>query len=52
MFYSTRHFFRIIIILIIVFLIIKYMPSALDSLKHFINYLSGKLNHLVQSLKT
>ena len=42
MFYSTRYFWRIVIILILIALILPHLPGVFDSAKSFADFLASK----------
>lgn len=51
MFYSTRHFFRLVIILILIFLIVRFLPQALSEAKTFIDFMIGQASKLIGNIK-
>lgn len=51
MFYSTRHFLRLVIVLILVLLIIRFLPQALSEAKIFINFIIGQASKLIGNIK-
>lgn len=51
MFYSTRHFFRLVIILILIFLIVRFLPQALSEAKVFINFVIVQAGKLIGNFK-
>lgn len=51
MFYSTRHFFRLVIILILVLLIVRFLPQALSEAKVFINFIISQGSKLIGNIK-
>ena len=51
MFYSTRHFLRIVIILILIIILLRYIPEAANSIKHIIQLVSTKMSKIFQELK-
>lgn len=51
MFYSSRYFWRIVIILILIALIMPHLPEALISLKSFINFIIQKLSQITNLIK-
>ena len=46
MFYSSRHFWRIVIILVLIALILPRLPEVLNSVKSFINFAVQKFSQL------
>lgn len=51
MLYSSRYFWRIVIILILIALIMPYLPEVLNSLKSFINFIMLKFSQLANMIK-
>lgn len=47
MFYSTRYFIRIVVILIIIAVIISNIPREIAEIKSFINFLLDKFTALL-----
>ena len=51
MFYSTRYFWKIVIILVLLALILPHLPEVFDSAKSFINFIMQKLSRLTNIIK-
>lgn len=51
MFYSTRYFWKIVIILILFALILPHLPEVFDSAKSFINFIIQKLSKIANIIK-
>ena len=51
MFYSSRYFWRIVIILVLIAMIMPHLPEVLNSLKSFINFITLKFSQLVNMIK-
>lgn len=48
---SSRYFWRIVIILVLIALIMPHLPEVLNSLKSFINFVTLKFSQLVNIIK-
>lgn len=51
MFYSSRYFWRIVIILVLTALILPHLPEGLASVKSFINFITLKVSQLIDIIK-
>ena len=51
MFYSSRYFWRLVIILVLIALIMPHLPEVLNSVKLFINFIIHKASQLINVIK-
>lgn len=51
MFYSTRYFWKIVIILVLLALILPHLPEVFDSAKSLITFIMQKLSKLTNIIK-
>lgn len=51
MFYSSRYFWRIVIILVLIALILPHLPEGLASIKSFIDFIMAKFSLLTNLIK-
>ena len=51
MLYSTRHFWRIVIILLLIAVIAPHVPDALREIRHLINSLRYYILHFLDILQ-
>lgn len=51
MFYSSRYFWRLVIILVLIALILPHLPDVLNSTKSFINFIFLKVSQLTNIIK-
>lgn len=51
MFYSSRYFWRLVIILVLIALIMPHLPEVLNSVKSFINFIILKVSQLINMIK-
>lgn len=50
MFYSTRYFIRIVIILILVSIILRYLPTAMAQIEHFLTFVFRLGSRLLRNI--